>query len=241
VERPEDVTENIAHHQKTGKTGVFILMQMEKLREKVVVFGRRLVSAGLTVGSGGNLSALDAENGLIAITPSGVSYDALTDSSIVVVNIAGNVVEGDLKPSSELGFHLALYRNFPNLRAVVHTHSVYATTFACLRWEIPAVHYLVGFAGKRVPLSAYATFGTEELAANIVAAIDGYQAVLLANHGLVAVGTSLEEAFNVAEETEFVARVYYQSKCIGEPVLLPDGEMDKVLEKFKTYGQSRNS
>lgn len=215
-------------------------MQVEKVRERIVVFGKRLVTSGLTVGSGGNLSAFDSEKGLIAITPSGVLYEELEPSSVVVVDTQGNLVEGRLKPSSELDFHLALYKKFPYIRAVVHTHSVFATTFACLRWEIPAVHYLVGFAGKKVPLAAYATFGTKELAANVVAAMRGYQAVLLANHGLIAVGKSLEEAFNVAEETEFVARVYYQSRCIGEPVLLPDQEMEKVLERFKTYGQLPN-
>jgi L-fuculose-phosphate aldolase len=212
-------------------------MELKKNREEIVLFGKKLISSGLTTGSGGNLSVLDPKKGLVAITPSGVVYDELTPESVVVVDIQGNVIEGDLKPSSELEFHLALYRKFPEIRAVVHTHSVYATTFACLRWEIPPVHYLVGFAGKKVPLAPYATFGTEELAANIVNTISGYQAVLLANHGLVATGKSLEQAFNVAEETEFVARIYYQSKCIGEPVLLPDEEMDRVLEKFKIYGQ----
>ena len=212
-------------------------MELKEAREKVVFFGKKLVASGLTVGSGGNLSVWIPEKALVAITPSGIAYDELKPDSVVLVNIQGDVVEGELKPSSELGFHLALYRKFRHIRAVVHTHSVYATTFACLRWEIPAVHYLVGFAGKKVPLAPYATFGTEELAANVVAAMSGYQAVLLANHGLVAVGKSLEEAFNVAEETEFVARVYYQSKCIGDPVLLPGQEMDRVLERFKTYGQ----
>ncbi len=212
-------------------------MDLKKRREEIVFFGNKLVSSALTTGSGGNLSVLDPKNGLVAITPSGVVYDDLIPESVVVVDIQGHVIEGDLKPSSELGFHLALYRNFPEVRAVVHTHSVYATTFACLRWEIPPVHYLVGFAGKKVPLAPYATFGTEELAANIVNTISGYQAVLLANHGLVATGKSLEQAFNVAEETELVARIYYQSKCIGEPVLLPGEEMDRVIDKFQTYGQ----
>jgi L-fuculose-phosphate aldolase len=213
-------------------------MLMAKEREKVVAYGRRLVSSGLTVGSGGNLSVLDAERRLIAITPSGVMYDYLCPDSVVVVDMEGRVVEGTLKPSSELDFHLGLYRGFPDAGAVVHAHSPYATTFACLRWEIPAVHYLIGLAGKKVPVAPYATYGTKELAANIVASMQGVQAVLLANHGLVVRGVSLEEAFNAAEETEFVARIYYQCKCLGEPVILPDREMDRVLESFKSYGQT---
>jgi L-fuculose-phosphate aldolase len=212
-------------------------MRLKIEREEVVLFGKKLISSGLTTGSGGNLSLFDADKELIAITPSGVDYDHMTAESVVIVDIQGNVVEGGLKPSSELAFHLALYRNFPETRAVAHTHSVYATTFACLRWEIPPIHYLVGFAGKKVPLASYETFGTEELAGGLVEAISGYKAALIANHGLVAMGRNLKEAFNVAEETEFVARVYYQCKCVGDPVLLPDEEMDKVLEKFKTYGQ----
>jgi L-fuculose-phosphate aldolase len=109
---------------------------------------------------------------------------------------------------------------------------------ACLGWEIPAVHYLVGFSGQKVPLAPYATFGTSQLAENLVSAIGNYNAVLLANHGLVTVGPTLSRAFAVAEEIELVARVYYQARSIGEPVVLDEQEMNRVIEKFKDYGQS---
>lgn len=126
-----------------------------------------------------------------------------------------------------------------HIQAVVHTHSVYATTIACLGWELPPVHYLIGFSGKKVPIAPYATFGTKALARHVAKGISSCNAILLANHGLVTVGADMAAAFTTAEEIEFVARVYYQAKNIGQPVLLPDREMEIVIEKFKTYGQCR--
>ncbi len=212
-------------------------MLMHNERTEIVRYGRKLLTAGLTTGTGGNLSIYDRETGLLAISPSGIDYEAMVPEHVPVVNLQGTAIQGDYAPSSELGFHLALYRRRDDIKAVVHTHSVYATTMACLNWEIPAVHYLVAFSGHKVPLAPYATFGTAELAANVVGAIGAYNAVLLANHGLVTVGANLATAFAVAEEIELVARIYYQTKCIGEPVILPDAEMTRVVEKFATYGQ----
>jgi L-fuculose-phosphate aldolase len=211
-------------------------MTLPALRKEIVAFGRKMVTANLTTGSGGNISALDA-SGHVAITPSGIEYADLSAGQIVVTDRRGRSLGEGLRPSSELGFHLALYDRRPDIRAVVHTHSVYATTFACLREEIPAVHYLVGYCGQRVRVAPYATFGTPELAAAVTATIGGDQAVLLANHGLVAVGPTLARAFAVAEEIELVARLYYQTRAIGSPHLLPEDEMDTVLAKFKHYGQ----
>ncbi len=208
-------------------------------REEIVAFGKKMLSAGLTTGSGGNLSFFNRKEGLIAITPSGIEYTALTPKKILVVTPDGTLQEGEGKPSSELGFHLALYHGRSDVQAVVHTHSPYATTYACLNREIPAVHYLVAFAGKQVNVAPYALFGTNELAQSVVKTIGKDHAVLLANHGLVAVGSSLVNAFNTAEEIELVARIYYQAQCIGKPVILSDGDMDQVIEKFKTYGSGR--
>lgn len=206
-------------------------------RNEIVRFGRRMLAAGLTSGTGGNLSIVNRRDGLIAVSPSGIEYGEMEPGDVPVVDMVGTTVEASRKPSSELDFHCALYRRRPDIRAVVHTHSVYATTMACLNWEIPAVHYLVAFSGLKVPLAPYATFGTAELAANVADSIGDFNAVLLANHGLVTVGPNLATAFAVAEEIELVARIYYQAKCIGEPVILPDGEMSRVVEKFAGYGQ----
>lgn len=212
-------------------------MLLEPERSLLVEYGMRMVQAGLTTGTGGNLSLIRREEALLAVTPTGIAYDRLTPGDVVVLTLEGAVVDGNRKPTSELGFHQALYRARPDAGAVVHTHSPYATTMACLGWEIPAVHYLVGFSGRKVPLAPYATFGTPELAENVVAAIDGYNAVLLANHGLVTVGADLPTAFAAAEEIEFVARIYYQTRSVGTPRILPDEEMARVIEKFRTYGQ----
>ena len=212
-------------------------MPLEKEKQDIVRFGKKLLTAGLTSGTGGNLSIFNRDEGLVAISPSGIEYDEMRTVDVPVMDINGVTVEGNRKPSSELGFHLSLYRNRPDIQAVVHTHSVYATTMACLNWEIPAVHYLVAYSGHKVPLAPYATFGTAELAANVAGAIGAHNAVLLANHGLVTVGPNLATAFAVAEEIELVARIYYQAKCIGQPVILPEGEMSRVIEKFAVYGQ----
>ena len=212
-------------------------MLLEKERSEIVRFGRKMLSARLTSGTGGNLSIFAQGENLVAISPSGIEYEDMEPGDVPVVDLAGVIVEGTRKPSSELGFHLSLYRQRPDIRAVVHTHSVYATTMACLHWEIPAVHYLVAFSGRKVPLAPYATFGSEELASHVAATIGDYNAVLLANHGLVTVGSNLATAFAVAEEIELVARIYYQAKCIGDPVIVSEGEMSKVIEKFASYGQ----
>ncbi len=216
-------------------------MQLMQERQQIVDYGLKMISCGLTTGSGGNLSILDPESGLIAIGPSGVDYADVTVTDVVLVDRDGQQVEGELKPSSELSFHLALYRQRPEITAVVHTHSVYATTMACLNWEIPAVHYLVAFSGDKVPLAPYATFGSKELADNVANYIGDYNALLLANHGLVAIGTGMKHAFNVAEEIELVARIYYQAKSVGTPVLVADDEMTVVKEKFASYGQQEES
>ncbi|MCG8550517.1 MAG: L-fuculose-phosphate aldolase [Desulfobacterales bacterium] len=214
-------------------------MELEDDRDAIVRFGLKMVKSGLTTGTGGNLSIIDRNSGTVAVSPSGIEYAALKPRDIVFTDMQGNIVKGDTKPSSELGFHLSLYNRRKDIQAVVHTHSPYAVTMACLGWEIPAVHYLVGFAGRKVPLAPYATFGTPKLAEIVAEYIEDYNALLLANHGLVAVGNSMDTAFAVAEEIEFVARIYYQAKNIGTPVILPDEEMDTVLEKFKTYGQKK--
>ncbi|WP_320174537.1 L-fuculose-phosphate aldolase [Maridesulfovibrio sp.] len=213
-------------------------MLLQNERELVVEYGKKMLESGLTTGTGGNLSVYNRELGLVAISPSGLDYRLSTPEDIVVIDLEGNIKDSERKPSSEYGFHTILYKNRPDVNAVVHTHSVYATTVACLNMELPAVHYLVGFAGKKVPLAPYATFGTPELAENVISTIGNYNAVLLANHGLITVGRTLGNAFDAAEELELVARIYIQALSVGKPVIVPDDEMDKVIDKFSTYGQA---
>jgi len=214
-------------------------MKLKKERKRVVEYGLKMVEANLTYGTGGNLSCFNRKRNLVAITPSGIEYADMKAGDILVLNLEGEVVQGERKPSSETDFHLSLYRNRNDVNSVIHTHSAYATTFACLNREIPPVHYLVGFAGKKVPIAPYATYGSKALASNIIDSIKSYNAVLLANHGLVSVGPDLVSAFNVALEIEFVARICYQSENIGTPTVLSDDQMEEVIEKFKDYGPAK--
>jgi L-fuculose-phosphate aldolase len=212
-------------------------MQLEKERQQVVEYGKKLITSGLTTATGGNLSILDRDAHLVAISPSGFDYFKTTAEDVLVVDMRGRVVEGSRKPSVELHLHLALYGRRPDVGAVVHTHSTYATAVGCLHRELPPFHYLIGFSGRKVPLAPYATFGSKELAHKVSETIGDYNAVLMANHGLISVGPTLAAAFTTAEIIEFMARVYCQARSLGEPVLLSDQEMDKVMEEFKSYGQ----
>ena len=212
-------------------------MLLREEREKVVEYCRMLTTHKLTKGTGGNISACNREKGLMAISPSGMDYFKTEPEDVVVLDLEGRVVEGRRVPSSETDMHRLLYIDRSDINAVVHAHSTYATTLACMRWSLPAVHYLVGFAGHDVRCAPYATFGTPELARVAVEGMKGRFAVLLGNHGLLAAGPNMHYAFNVAEEIEFVCELYWRSKAVGEPVLLDAGDMETVLEKFKTYGQ----
>ena len=212
-------------------------MILREEREQVVEYCRMLTTHKLTKGTGGNISACDREKGLMAISPSGMDYFKTEPEDVVVLDLEGRVVEGRRIPSSEADMHRLLYIDRSDVNAVVHTHSTYATTLACMRWNLPAVHYLVGFAGLDVRCTPYATFGTPDLAQRAREGMKGRFAVLLGNHGLLAAGPNMHYAFNVAEEIEFVCELYWRSKAVGEPVLLDAGDMETVLEKFKTYGQ----
>ena len=205
-------------------------------RQAVTEYAKRLLTTGLVKGTGGNICLANADKSLVAITPSGVAYETMQPEDVVVVDMDGKPVDGRLLPSSEIGFHLALLHQRPEIRAVVHTHSDYSTALACLRWELPAVHYLIGSAGFHVPLAPYATFGTQALTDGICQTIGDGNAVLLANHGLVTVGVSLSKAFSTAEMVEYVAKLYLITKSVGTPVTLSTEEMQDVLEKFTTYG-----
>ncbi|MFW6389872.1 MAG: L-fuculose-phosphate aldolase [Halanaerobiales bacterium] len=213
-------------------------MLLENERELVSKYGRELIKKGLTTGTGGNISIYNPDKKLVAIKPSGIDYFKIKPEDVVVVNLAGNIYDGDKKPSSELQMHLEVYKNREDVGAVIHTHSIYSTTIACMNWEIPAVHYLVAFAGNKVPCAEYASFGSRELADNAIKALgQKYNASLLANHGLLAVGSDIDAALATAEEIEFSAEVYYRSRNLGEPVILSEDEMEIMAEKFKNYGQ----
>ncbi|MEY8416899.1 L-fuculose-phosphate aldolase [Tissierella praeacuta] len=212
---------------------------MKSQREQLVEYGKKLITSGLTKGTGGNLSIFDREQKLIAITPSGIDYFNIKSEDIVIMDINGQQIDGNKTPSSEFEMHRIFYEKRTDIDAIIHTHTIYATTISCLRWKLPAVHYMIALAGKDVRCAEYATFGTKELAENAFEAMKDRKAVLLANHGLLAGANNLENAFNITEEIEYCAELYYRTKSIGEPIILPDEEMGLMSEKFKTYGQRK--
>ena len=212
-------------------------MLMMEEREQLVHYGKELISQNLTTGTGGNLSIFDRKTGLMAITPSGIDFFATRTEDIVIMTLDGKVVEGSRKPSSEVDLHRIFYQNRADISALVHSHSLYCTTISCMGWEIPPVHYVIGVAGKSVRCTPYRTFGSWELAEAALEGMKDRYAVLLGNHGMIAGAGSLEDAFGNVRSVEFVAQLYYRTRCLGEPRLISDRQMDEVLEKFQTYGQ----
>ena len=208
-----------------------------KERKEVVDFCKMLITRGLTKGTGGNISLYNRENNHIIISPSGIDYHTMTSEDVVVCDLQGNVIAGDKMPSSEFPMHAIFYEKRTDINAIVHTHSLNATVLASLRWELPAVSYLVAYAGENVRCAEYASFGSPELATNALEAMQDRQAVLLANHGLLAGANNLSTAFAIAEEIEFCCEVYVKAKAIGHPVILDQTEMKHMASKFKSYGQ----
>lgn len=206
------------------------------LRSEIIATVRQFNKIGLSFGRSGNVSTRTPEGFLI--TPSGVDYDNMTAESINELDAGGNVIDGNLKPSSEWHMHRAIYQARNDVNAIVHVHSPYATGIACTRRPIPAFHYMVTvLGGDGIDCAEYATFGTEELAINTVTALKNKMACLLANHGQIAVGENLASAFRNAGEVENLARQYCISLQAGGPVLLDAEEMKVNIEKFKNYGK----
>lgn len=213
---------------------------LEAAREAVCEYGLQLVEQDLTTGTGGNVSVREP-NGLVAISPSGIPYDSVEAADVPVLKTDGTPVFEPNAPSSETPMHLTIYRERPDVGGIVHTHSPYATTFASLDEPIPASHYLVAFAGSHVPVTEYETYGTEALGREAAQTLgDAFDACLLQNHGTIAVGETIESAFETALMVEFVARIEYQARAIGEPNILPDDEIRRVRDRFKDYGQYNN-
>jgi len=205
-------------------------------RGRVVAAARRLHALGLNPARSGNAS-LRLGAGFL-VTPSGLAYERLEPDDVVFVDVASGEARGARAPSSEWRLHRDLHASREDVGGIAHTHSPYATTLACLRRAIPSFHYEVAFAGGAdIRCAEYATFGTQQLSDHALAAMRDRRACLLANHGAVAVGATLEEAVELAERVEALARLYWQALQVGEPALLGMVEMAEVLDKFRTYGK----
>lgn len=213
-------------------------MLLQKERELVAEYGKKMSAAGLSTGTSGNLSIYVPEKGLMAISPSGIGYFDIRPEDVVVTDLEAGIVEGTRKPSSEWALHTLFYKTKPHIRSVVHTHSMYCTTFAVLGQPLQAVHYAIADAGAAaVPCAPYYPFGTLELAEAAVRTAGDSSAVLLGNHGLVACGKDLAGAYGLALNLEYVAELQYRARCIGTPNILSAEAMEDVMERFKSYGQ----
>jgi L-fuculose-phosphate aldolase len=194
--------------------------------------------AGLTPGRTGNISVRRDQR--FAVTPTGVAYDAFDIDDVPVVDLEGEQVAGALLPSSEVPMHRHIYRGHDaDPVAIVHTHSDWATTMAVLRRELPPIHYMIVAVGKRVPVASFAPYGTEELAANVVAAMAEAEssATFIENHGLVVVAADLETALEHTTHVESLSRLYLQASAVGDPVELDDAALEATAAKFAEYGQ----
>jgi len=209
-------------------------MSEASLRQSVVDHCRKLNETGINQGTSGNIS-VRCRDGML-ISPSGMPYDQMRAEHVVFADFDGRY-QGGTKPSTEWRFHADIFRTRPETQAVVHAHPTYCTVLAIRRLDIPPLHYMVAAAGgSNIRCADYATFGTSQLSRNALAALEGRDACLLANHGMIAIGSSLAKALWLAVEVEALARQYVISMQIGGPELLSEAEIQRVLEKFRHYG-----
>ncbi len=204
------------------------------VRQSIVEAARQMNALGINQGTSGNIS-VRWEDGLL-LTPSGVPYHQMNADDIVHLKMSGDC-DHPLKPSSEWRFHRDIMKSRKDVQAIVHAHPTYCTAFAMCRKELPAVHYMIAAAGgSTIRCGGYATFGTEELSKHAIAALKDRMCCLLANHGMIATGTDLGKAMWLAVELETLCRQYAVALQIGDPVVLPDDEIARTMEKFKDYG-----
>ena len=207
---------------------------LQLVREELVECCVRLLRKGLLTQTSGNLS-IRLSPGAMAITPTSTEYDRMKPEDIVVCDMDGAVLQGAKAPSSETPLHAAVYQHRDDISAIVHTHSLHATTLAILGMPIPAVHYIIASLNTTiVPVAPYATYGTPELAASVRDAFTApCTAVLIANHGMVAGGRTLKQAADGAETTEILASYYYRGLAVGQPNVLTGRQMDDVFAKYQ--------
>jgi L-fuculose-phosphate aldolase len=211
---------------------------LEQERAAVVALAQRMVRDGLVVGTSGNVSQRCGD--LVVATPSGTDYDTLRPQDVVVVDLEGTVVDGDLRPTVELPLHLVCYTDH-GAQAVVHTHSTAATALSLLRDDVPAVHYQLAMFGGSVSVAPYATYGTTQLRDNVSRALAGRSGCVLKHHGTICTGASLGAAYDRARQLEWLCDVWMRASAVGTPALLPPEEVERVVERFGSYGQARDA
>lgn len=205
------------------------------IRQDIVDTSARTNALGLNQGTSGNVSTRSGDGFLI--TPSGIAYETMRRDQIVPIDLDGRH-SGDWLPSSEWRMHLDIYRARPEAEAIVHVHSPHATALSCLRLDIPSFHYMIAVAGgTTIRCADYATFGTQELSDRMMIALRDRSGCLLANHGQICFGPSLEKTLWLAGEIEALCQQYCIARQIGDPVILDEDEMARVIARFRTYGK----
>ena len=208
---------------------------MADLRQALIAVAQAMAPAGLNRGTSGNVSVRSGDG--FYITPTGLPYASLSPDDMPLMALDGSH-QGRRKPSSEWRFHRDLYAGRPEVGAVLHAHSPFAVSLACLRRDIPPFHYMIArFGGSTIRCAEYAIFGSAELSAAAMVAMDERKACLLANHGLLVAGRDLNEALALAVELEELCEQYWRACQLGQPVLLDAAEMAAVMEQFAGYGQ----
>ncbi len=209
------------------------------MRAELLAIAQELATLGLNKGTSGNVSVRH-EDGFL-ITPSGMDIAEMQTSSMVMMSMDGTP-QSTGKPSSEWRFHRDIYQAKPHVGAVIHTHSMFATTLACLQKDIPPFHYMIAMAGgNNIPCAPYALFGTQALSDGAIAALEDRKACLLANHGMIATGRDLKQALAITQEVETLCEQYWRALQIGQPYILSQQEMAEVFEQFKGYGSWNQS
>jgi len=211
-------------------------------KKLIIESGRRMLNSGLTIGTWGNISVRDPENGLYYLTPTGMPYDIITEDDVVVMNSKVEVVEGTRKPTIEAGLHINIMNARTDLNAIIHTHPIYSQVFACLHEDIPPViDEAAQLLAGTVKCAEYALPGSDELAKNASTAMGNGYACLLANHGAVCGGEDMDSAFNVCTVLEMTSQILYMAKAIGKPVVIPDDKVAFMHDFVKYhYGQDKD-
>lgn len=213
-------------------------MNYEKEKNLICEYARMLQSSNLTPGTSGNLSIIDRKTNTVLITPSGVKYDELKPEQIVEMDLDGNILFGEYKPSSEYHLHTLMYKHKPKSMAIIHAHSLYSTSVSILGQTIKAVHYAIAEAGTHeIPLAPYRLMGTYELAKVCVESIGESKAVLMKNHGITVYGKDLSDAFSTLRNIEWCAQLQMNCQSVSEPQYLSKEEIDEVIVAFEHYGQ----
>ena len=210
-------------------------LKYRDLRDKIIETCLRMNAEGINQGTSGNVSAR-TEDGFL-ITASGIPYKKMKPGHVVEMDLDGGY-RGDFLPSTEWRMHMDIFRHRKEAQAIVHTHSIHATALACLRKDIPPFHYMIGVGGgTTIRCSDYAEFGTQELSDTMLKALEGRSACLLANHGQIVFGPTLDKALWLAGEIETISHQYWASLQAGTPVILNEAQMTTVLARFTSYGK----